>query len=173
MARVASCRQTCELPGRGLLVALVAFHQRVRPHQRKAILMIANRVQGNIPSLDRVATLAVGAKLPPMNIRMAIRATCADVFEDQFGVALRAAHLAVHAPQWITRLVVIEIRIGANRPPTGCGVAVLAGNGDRAMRVRDLCLRCSRCLLGAARRLLRTHDRQQRQGHDDSSNVFA
>lgn len=87
MARVASCRQTLELPRRGLLMALVALHQGVRSHQREAVLMIANRVQRDIPAFDRVATLAVGAELPSMNICMAIGTTGADIFEDHAGVA--------------------------------------------------------------------------------------
>ena len=73
--------------------------------------MIANRVQRNIPSFDRVATLAVGSKLPSMNVCVAISTTGADIFEDHASVALRATHLLVHAPQWVSRLVVIEIRI--------------------------------------------------------------
>jgi hypothetical protein len=109
MASVASRRQTRELPCRGLLVTLIAFHQRVCSHQRKAILMIANRVQRDIPSSDRMAALAIGSKLPPMDIRVAIGTAGTDVFEDQAGVALRTAHLLMHAPQWISGLIVIEI----------------------------------------------------------------
>lgn len=111
MARVASRRQTRELSRRGLLVALIAFHQRVCAHQRETVLMIANRVQRNIPSSDRMATFAVGSKLPPMDIGVTIGAASTDVFEDQAGMALRAAHLLMHAPQWISGLIVIEIRI--------------------------------------------------------------
>jgi hypothetical protein len=111
MARVASRRQTLELPRRGLLVALVALHQRVRSHQREAVLMIAKRVQRNIPPFHRVATLAVGAKLPTMNICVAISTSGTDILEDHADVALRATHLLVHAPQRVLRLVMIEIRI--------------------------------------------------------------
>jgi hypothetical protein len=45
-----------------------------------------------------MATLAVGSELPPMNIGVTIGAASTDVFEDQAGVALRAAHILVHAP---------------------------------------------------------------------------
>jgi hypothetical protein len=88
-----------------------------------------------------------------------IGAASTDVLEDQAGVALRAAHLLMHAPQWISGLIVIEIRIRPDRSPTDCGVAVLAGNSDGAVRVGDLGLGRSRCLPYAARGLLRTRNR--------------
>jgi hypothetical protein len=58
-----------------------------------------------------MATLAVSSKLPPMDIGVTIGAASTDVLEDQTGVALRAAHLLMHAPQWISGLIVIEIWI--------------------------------------------------------------
>ena len=118
MAGVTSCRKTHELSSCGLLMTGVAFNQRVRSHQREAVLVIANRIQGNIPPPDRMAVLAASAKLPPMNIGMTIGAASTDVFEDQAGVTLRAVHLLMHAPQWVSRLVVIKIWIGTDRLPT-------------------------------------------------------
>ena len=99
MAGVAGGRQALELPGRGVLVALVALHQGMRPNQRKAVLVIPNRIQRNIPALDRVAAFAVGAELPAMNVGVAIGAVGADVLEDQAGVALGATHLLMHSAQ--------------------------------------------------------------------------
>jgi hypothetical protein len=58
-----------------------------------------------------MATLAVGSKLPPMDIGVTIGAASTDVFEDQAGVALRTAQLLMHAPQWISGLIVIEVWI--------------------------------------------------------------
>src|ERR1035438_9238879 len=83
MAGVTSRRQSLELPGRGILVALVALHQGVRPYQRKAVLVVANRILRDIPTLDRVATFALGAELAAMNIRVAIGATLADVRSEE------------------------------------------------------------------------------------------
>jgi hypothetical protein len=58
-----------------------------------------------------MATLAVSSELPQMDISVTIGAASTDVFEDQAGVALRTAHLLMHAPQWISGLIVIEIWI--------------------------------------------------------------
>jgi hypothetical protein len=46
-----------------------------------------------------------------MDISVTIGAASTDVFEDQAGVALRTAHLLMHATQWISGLIVIEIWI--------------------------------------------------------------
>ena len=46
-----------------------------------------------------------------MDIGVTIGAASTDVFEDQAGVALRTAQLLMHAPQWISGLIVIEVWI--------------------------------------------------------------
>jgi len=81
-------------------MALVALHQRMGSHQRKAILVILDRIQGNIPTLDRVATFTIGAKLPTMNIGVAIGAMHTDVLEYEVGVALGAGNLLVQVWQF-------------------------------------------------------------------------
>lgn len=166
MAGVAGGRQSLELPGRGILVALVALRQGVRPYQRKAVLVIANRILRDIPAADRVATFAIGAELAAVNIRVAIGATLADVLEDEAGMALGAAHLLVHAAQWIARLVVIELRNGPDGLPTGVGVAILAGNGQRTMRVGHLGLWTSNAWPRVVLWLLRRHAEQQREQYN-------
>jgi len=118
-----------ELTGGGILVALVACHQGMRAHQRKTILVVADRIQCDVPALHRVAALAIGAELSAMNVGMAICAFGADILENHAGMALGAAHLLVHAAQWIAGAVVVELGVGPDRPPTGVGVAILAGNG--------------------------------------------
>ena len=109
-------------------MAALAFHQRVGPNQGETILMIADRIQRSLPSFDRMATLAVGAELLAMYVGMTVCASGAGVLEDHAGMALSAAHLFVHSPQRIPRLVMIEFRFGPDRPPADAGVAVFAWN---------------------------------------------
>ena len=96
--------------------------------QREAVLVVANLLQRNLPALHCVTAFAVGAKLPAMNVRVAVRAMRADILEDQADVALVQATFCVHAAQRIAGVIVIELRIGADRFPAGVGVALLAGN---------------------------------------------
>jgi hypothetical protein len=69
----------------------------MRTHQWKTILVIANCIKGDIPAFDRVAAFAIRTELAAMNVGMAVGATCADVLENQAGVALCASHFLVHA----------------------------------------------------------------------------
>ncbi|MDR3734749.1 MAG: hypothetical protein P4L10_04335, partial [Acidobacteriaceae bacterium] len=135
VARVASRRETSELPAGRVLVALVAFHQGMGSDQRKTILMIANGIQRYMPAFHRMAALAVGAKLTAMYVRMAIGTMGTDILEYQLGVALHARNFLVHALQGISSLIVIEFRIRPDWFPTGIRVAVLAGYRNRAVRV--------------------------------------
>lgn len=157
MAGVASSRQALELPGGSAFVALIAFHQGVRPDKRKAILVIANRIQRNVPTLDRVATFTIRAKLPAMNVGMAIGAAGTCVLEAQAGMALSAGYLQVHAPQWIARTLMIKLGVRSDRLPTGIAVAILARDGQRAMRVGHLGLWTADT---RARVVLRSHAHQ-------------
>lgn len=74
----------------------------MRSYQRKAILVIANRIQGDIPPLDTVAAFAIRAELPAMDVGVAIGTVRAHILEDEAGMTLRATHLLVHAAQGIT-----------------------------------------------------------------------
>ena len=69
-----------------------------------------------------------------MNVSVAVGAILADVGKDGLGVALRAAHFLVHAPERVLGLVVVEFRDRANGPPAGGRVAVLAGDSERTVR---------------------------------------
>lgn len=103
--------------------------------------MPSDRVDGNLPALDRVATLAVRSKLPVVHIGVAIGAMGAHLLEHQARMALRALHLFMHSAQGITGLVMIEFRMSADWLPAGVGMAVLARNRERAVRVGHLGLR--------------------------------
>ena len=67
-------RQPYKLSGGGTFVAGVALQTRMGSDEWKAIEVILNGLYGNIPAADRVALLAVGAKLPSMNVGVAVRA---------------------------------------------------------------------------------------------------
>jgi hypothetical protein len=117
VAGVAGGRQAFELAGGRVLVAILALRESVRADQRKTVLVILNSLQRNLPALDRVATRAIGAKLATMDVRMAVCALGADVFEDQVGVTLDAIHFLVHAAKWISSQVVIKFGIGSDGFP--------------------------------------------------------
>jgi len=68
---------------------------------------------------------------------VAVCAMRADLSEDQVRMALRAFHLLMHSSQRVSSLIVIEFRIGSDWFPACVGVAVLAGNRDWAVRIRD------------------------------------
>jgi len=76
-----------------------------------------------------------------MNIGMAVLASLPDVGEHRFHVTLRAGYRLVHAPKRVRRLIVIEFRNRADRPPGAGGVAVLAGNIQIPVRTMGACSR--------------------------------
>jgi hypothetical protein len=78
-------------------VAVLALQQGMRSYKRKAILVIANLFQRDLPALHRVATLAICAKLPAMDVGVTVGTAFAYVLEHETGVALRAAYFLMHA----------------------------------------------------------------------------
>lgn len=78
---------------------------------------------------------------------MAILASLADVAEDWFDVTFDAVYSLMHAAQRVSRLIVIEFRDRADRPPRSCRMTVLAGNVEISMgtvrSLGDLRPRCS------------------------------
>jgi len=114
-------------------MARIAIQRRVRPNQRETIHVLIDLLNGDVPALHRVALLAVRAHLPLVNIRVTSGALRSYVGENQLGMALRAAHAFVHAPQRISRGVVIEFRDCSNRLPAAQRVAILAGNAEASV----------------------------------------
>lgn len=100
--------------------------------------MILNILDRYLPSPHGMTLFTICAKLATMNIRVAVGTALAHIPEHQAGVALRAGHLGMHAAERISRLVVIEFRIGTDRLPAYIRVTVLAGDGDGTVRIRDL-----------------------------------
>lgn len=123
---VAVCRHRLELTDRGSLVAGVAIHRRMCASQGKAIIVLLHLPNGNLPSANSMALLAVCAQLALVNIGVAVLASLTDIVEYRLDVTLRARHRFVHASEWVSRLIVIEFRNGADGSPSIGGVAVLA-----------------------------------------------
>ena len=112
----------------------VASERRVRTDQGKAVLMLFDVPNRDLPPLDTVAVFAVGSKLPSMNIGMAIGAAMAHFGKNKARMTLRAVdQRRVHAAQWVCSIVVIKIRPGANRFPTRTGVTSLTREAERPM----------------------------------------
>jgi hypothetical protein len=109
-------------------VAFITLHRGVRPEQRKAILVIADLIDGYLPAQHRVALRAIRTKFPQVNVSVAVGAILADVGEHRFGVTLNASHAFMHAAQRVLRGVVVKLRNRANRAPRLRGMAVFAGN---------------------------------------------
>ena len=97
--------------------------------------MILHLLRGNVPTLNGVALRAVRPELAAMDVCVAIGAIFADIGENGFCVAESAGHFFMHASEWVCGFIVIEFRYGTNGPPAGCGVAIFAGNGKRAMGI--------------------------------------
>jgi len=139
MTGIAGRGKTLELSDRSTRVALIAIQGGMRANEREAIQVLIDLLDRNVPSLDGVALLAIGAHLALVNVGVAIGALLADVREDRLGVALNAAHAFVHATQGILGCVVIEFGNRADRLPSADRVTVLARNAQtsvRAARVR-------------------------------------
>ena len=133
--------------------------------QREAILVIFDWLCGQFPTLHGVALGAIGAHLAAMDIRVTVGAILADVGKNRLHVALSAFDFFMHAAQGIFRFIVIELGNGANGAPAGGGVAVFAGNVDRAMGIaRGLILGSRNCLSESERwRAKRASQGQERQ----------
>ena len=115
-------------------MALLAFHHRVRPQQRKPVEVLRNRLHRYLPTQHRVALRAVGPELRPVNVRVTIRALLPYIREHRLQMASRARYFLVHPTQRIPRAVVIEFRNGPNRRPARVRVAILARDRQRSVR---------------------------------------
>ena len=127
-------REPQELPHRCALVTIVALQCGVCPDQRKPVLMVLDLADADPPTLHRMALIASRAKLPAVNVGVAIRALHPDVRKNQIRVALPAADFLVHTPQRILRLVVIKLGHVADRFPARKRVAVLTRDGEVTVR---------------------------------------
>ena len=74
MTGVALDRQPLKLSDGFALVAVRAIQSGVAAHKREAVVVLAHRLQDEVPSLHGVTSLATGAHLATMNVGVAIRA---------------------------------------------------------------------------------------------------
>ena len=142
-------------------MALIALDKCMRPHQRESIVVVLDRLDVDLPALDCVAALAIGAKLATVNVCMTLGALRACLFEDQVRVALRAGNLRVHPAQRIAGRVVIELRVRPYRLPAHVRMAVLARNGNWAVWIGHFCLRAADLRLCAVGRHMRLQSSQR------------
>ena len=134
MARITLDRESLELANRFALVTVCAIQAGVPANEWKAVVVLLDGLQSDVPALHRMTVLAVRSHLPAMNIGMTVRTASACVGEHRFSVALGATHALVKPAQRILCFVVIKFRNGADRFPPQRGVAVLAGNREAAVR---------------------------------------
>jgi hypothetical protein len=151
VAGIALRGEAVEDAGGQLRVALVALHSSVSAKQRKAVLVVFDLLNCNIPTLHGVALRAVRTHLTAVNIGMAIGAIFADVGENRLDVALNALHFFVHAAKGIASFAVIEFRCGFDGTPSSRGMAVFARNCKSTVRIAGSLLLRSR--VGRGRRL--------------------
>lgn len=133
VARVTLRRQSLELSHCSAFVAGSAVEYGMCPHQRKAVLVLVDLLHRDMPTLHAMTLFAGSAKLALVDVGMAIRTFLAHVGEHRPSVALDASDALVHTSQGEASLIVIELRDITNGLPSGQGVAVLAGNTQRAV----------------------------------------
>ncbi len=69
----------------------------VRSDEREPVLMLVDLLHRNLPSLNRVALIAGGSKLPFVDIGMAVRAFLTYIGKNWLGMALGAGHALMHS----------------------------------------------------------------------------
>ena len=143
MTGIAFRRHRLEFTDRGSLMAYVAIHRGMCTGKRKAVIVLLHLPNGNLPSANGMALLAVCPQLTLVEVGMAILTALAHTREHGPDVTLGAGDRRVHAPKRIFRPIMIEFRNGADRSPRVGGVAVLAGYVQISVRTvgasRDLC----------------------------------
>jgi hypothetical protein len=116
-------------------VTCIAVNRCVSADQRESILVLVDRMNRHLPAIHSVTQFALRSVLSAMDVGMAVLAALAHITKQRSRVALAAAHFRVHPAKGITRFVVIELRNAADRLPSRRGVALLAGECHRAMRI--------------------------------------
>lgn len=148
VAGITGCGHGMELAVGRSFVARIAVHCRMCSSQREAVVVLLDLLHRDLPAPHRVALLAVGPQLAPVDVSVAILAALTNVGEHGLDVTLNAGYRLVHPAQRITCLIVIEFRDSANRPPSVRCVAVLTRNVQIAVRTMrasgSLRLRASR-----------------------------
>jgi len=128
--------QADELAAGGPAVAIVALQHCVGAEQWEAIQVAPNRIHIRPPAVHRVTILARGAELAAMDIGVAVGALFTNASKNLSHMAGITRDILVQAPQWILGFaIVVELnRLPEGRPTRGC-VTVLAGDGQRPVRI--------------------------------------
>jgi len=85
-------------------------------------------LNGDLPSLHRVAAFAGCTHLPVMNIGVTVATPGPGVRKNRFRVTLRASYVLVHPEKGEAGFEVIKFRNSAYRFPSENGVAILTGS---------------------------------------------
>ena len=98
--------------------------------------MATNRIHIRAPAIDRVAILAAGAELTPMDVSVAISALMTNVSKNFSQMAGITRDILMQATQWVLSFpIVVKFDSLPDGRPTRRGVAVLASDSQRPMRV--------------------------------------
>lgn len=143
MTGIAGSRKTSKLPAGSAFVTCLAIQKRMSTYQGKAVLMILNFFNRNLPASYGMAAFAIRSKLATMKVCMTVCTMGTDISKNQGGVAPGAACALMHTAKWIPGLVVVELGNGADRLPTRIGMAVLARDCYGPMRICHFGLRSS------------------------------
>ena len=103
-------------------------------HQRKAVLVVLNRLHRDGPALHGVTLLATPAELAAVDIRVTSLARGPHVAENLADVALRAGDALMHPAQRKACAVVIEFWNAADGLPARKCVAIVTRYGQWAVR---------------------------------------
>jgi len=120
---------------RASAMAGIAGYRRVTAQQRKAIQVVLDGTRGDPPSLNGVAVLALGTELAPVKIRVTGRTLRAGFGKNSRDVARITGHVLMHPSQGKLSLVVIELGLSSQGREADGGVAILARDRNRAVRI--------------------------------------
>jgi len=116
------------------LVTGITIHCRVRPDEGKAVLMLIDGVDGNLPPRIPMTEFALRAVLAAVNVSVAVLTLLSDIGKDEVGVAILAWDFGMQAPQRKTCLTMFKFRHSPNGGPTLGRVAVLTPDVQAAVR---------------------------------------
>lgn len=95
----------------------VAIHGGMSANQRKAVLMLVDRMHRYLPSVDAMADITLAAVFVAVDVDVTILALPAGVSQNRIRVAIAAWNLHVHAAQRELRVAVVEFGVAPRRLP--------------------------------------------------------
>jgi hypothetical protein len=106
--------------------------------QRETILMLVNVEHRHLPSSRPVAKVALRSVFAAVDVSVAVLTLAAGVGENAIDMTLLAGNVAVNTAQRKRGLIVVKLRILADRHPPCRHVTVLTRNAQQPVRI----LRC-------------------------------